>query len=71
MVKCHDCVARNLYYCQCVKYGFMTHHYKQDLEGHQAHGNIEIYWKHQLVTKPKVPHNRSNMVVINRGKQTV
>uniref|UniRef100_A0A915J682 Uncharacterized protein n=1 Tax=Romanomermis culicivorax TaxID=13658 RepID=A0A915J682_ROMCU len=41
------------------------------MEGHQAHGNIEIYWKHQLVTNPKVCHNRSNMVVINRGKQTV
>uniref|UniRef100_A0A915KGY3 Uncharacterized protein n=1 Tax=Romanomermis culicivorax TaxID=13658 RepID=A0A915KGY3_ROMCU len=41
------------------------------MEGHQARINIEICWKHQLVTKPKVRHNRYNMVVINHGKQTV
>uniref|UniRef100_A0A915JTJ3 Reverse transcriptase zinc-binding domain-containing protein n=1 Tax=Romanomermis culicivorax TaxID=13658 RepID=A0A915JTJ3_ROMCU len=71
MVKRHNHVARNLYYRLCVRYGFETRHYKQDIEVHRALGDIELYLNHQIVTTRKVRHNRPNMVVINHIKRTV
>lgn len=70
MVKRHNSVARNIYYALCVKYGFTTRHYNQEIEGYRQRDSIGIYWDHPIITTKKVLHHRPDIVIIDNELKT-